>query len=296
MVLKSSTINYYQDDGESFAKVDANSLSFTCRIAGLDNKGDAVILLHGFPETSHMWHKLIPLLKNDGFIVIAPDQRGYSMGARPSGKNAYKIENLVQDVLSIADAFGIEKFHLVGHDWGSAVGWAIVSRFPDRIKSWTALSVPHLSAFLNSYKTNTIQKKKSQYISFFLKPFIPEIYFKIFKFKNLKKIWNYSTDIQITKYLDVFKQPKAIKSALHWYRANIENEQKLLAEIITPTILIWGEKDMAIGYQSIKDTQQFMKGSYQLETLKAGHWLIQEKFESVSKLILLHLNNNKNRN
>jgi len=108
MVLKSSTIKYYQDDGESFAKVDANSLSFTCRIAGLDNKGDAVILLHGFPETSHMWHKLIPLLKNDGFIVIAPDQRGYSMGARPSGKNAYKIENLVQDVLSIADAFGIE--------------------------------------------------------------------------------------------------------------------------------------------------------------------------------------------
>ena len=70
----------------------------------------------------------------------------------------------------------------------------------------------------------------------------------------------------------------------------------MLAEIITPTILIWGEKDMAIGYQSIKDTQQFMKGSYQLETLKAGHWLIQEKFESVSKLILLHLNNNKNRN
>ena len=183
MPIKSENIHFYKKDDESFAEVPANGLTFTCRVAGMENNGDAVILLHGFPETSHMWYEIIPLLAIGGLKVIAPDQRGYSPGARPRGKKSYAMEYLVQDVLSIADSFGLAKFHLVGHDWGSAVGWGLVSNHPDRILSWTAMSVPHLTAFLNAYKTDETQKKKSEYVSFFRKPIIPEIYFCIFGYK-----------------------------------------------------------------------------------------------------------------
>mgnify|MGYP001233984157 CR=1 FL=1 len=296
MVAKSSPIQYSQIDGESFANVPANGLTFTCRVAGMDNDGDAIILLHGFPETSHMWFELMPTLAKEGFRVIAPDQRGYSPGARPSGKNAYKMEYLIQDVLSIADAFGIEKFHLAGHDWGSAVGWALAYHSPDRVYSWTALSVPHLTAFLNAVMTDEVQKKKSEYISFFRKPILPELYFCIFGHKNLKRVWGRCSENQIEKYLGVFKQRKAIKAALHWYRANMGDDNQGIGDIKTPTLLIWGERDMAIGKKGVEDTESYMKGPYQLETLQSGHWLLQESFPDVSELILSQINRYKSSN
>ena len=131
------------------------------------NNGDGIILLHGWPETSHMWVDLMKLLSDKGFRVVAPDQRGYSPQARPNNINEYKIEKIVQDVFSIADSFEFEQFHLIGHDWGASIGWASTYTKPERIITWTAMSVPHLSAFGQALQSDNDQKKKSRYISFF---------------------------------------------------------------------------------------------------------------------------------
>jgi pimeloyl-ACP methyl ester carboxylesterase len=255
----------------------------------MENDGEAVILLHGFPETSRMYYDLIPVLVSEGFKVVAPDQRGYSPGARPSKISDYSIDKLSQDVLNIADAFQFEKFHLIGHDWGSAVGWVTVAFHSDRIISWTALSVPHLDAFFEAINNDTEQKRKSQYIKFFRKPFLPEFYFSIFGYKYLKDIWRKSSEPEIEKYLEVFKKKGALKSSLNWYRANMNNENKRIGDITTPTLIIYGLKDMAIGEKSVDESEKYLKGDYNIEKLESGHWLIQESFEAVSKSIMQHL-------
>ena len=282
-------INYYDIDEESFADISVDELTFTCRISGMENTGDAVILLHGFPETSRMYYDLIPVLVSEGYKVVAPDQRGYSPSARPSKISDYSIDKLSQDVIDIADAFQFEKFHLIGHDWGSAVGWVTVAFHSDRIISWTALSVPHLDAFFEAINNDTEQKRKSQYINFFRKPFLPEFYFSIFGYKYLKDIWRKSSEPEIEKYLEVFKKKGALKSSLNWYRANMNNENKRIGDITTPTLIIYGLKDMAIGEKSVDESEKYLKGDYNIEKLESGHWLIQESFEAVSKSIMQHL-------
>ncbi len=284
------SINYYDTDGESFADVKVNDLTFTCRVSGLENTGDAVILLHGFPETSRMYYDLIPVLVSEGYKVVAPDQRGYSQSARPPKISDYSIDKLSQDIIDIADAFQFEKFHLVGHDWGSAVGWVTAALYSERIISWTALSVPHLDAFFDAINTDKDQQRKSQYIKFFKKPILPELYFKIFGYTYLKNIWRKSSQLEIEKYLEVFKQRGAMKASLNWYRANMNNEDKFIGDITTPTLIIYGLKDMAIGEKSVDESEKYLKGDYKIEKLNSGHWLIQESFEAVSNSILQHLN------
>jgi pimeloyl-ACP methyl ester carboxylesterase len=288
-VAITQNIIYYENDGESFAGVSVDGFTFTCRVGGMDNDGDGVILLHGFPETSRMYYDLIPVLVGEGFKVVAPDQRGYSPGARPPKISDYSIDQLTQDVVNLAEAFKFRKFHLVGHDWGSAVGWATVATHSEKIISWTALSVPHLDAFFEAITTDKEQQKKSQYIKFFKKPILPEFYFSIFGYKYLKDIWRKSSEPEIKKYLEVFKQRGALKSSLNWYRANMKNENKGIGDISTPTLIIYGLKDMAIGEKSVDESEKYLTGEYTIEKLEVGHWLIQEDFDSVSNIILNQL-------
>ena len=277
-------------------KININKLEFNVRTGGLSNKGDAVILLHGFPETSYMYSNLIDLLSNNGYKVIAPDQRGYSQYARPDSKKEYLIDYLVEDIFLIADHFDFKKFHLVGHDWGASVGWVASNNKPERIITWTALSVPHLDAFSDALKSDDDQKNKSRYFKFFKIPFIPEFYFSLNDNKNLKAVWNKSSDEQINEYLKVFSNRDALKGALNWYRANIganNSSIKELGEIYTTTQFIWGNKDMALGRKGAELTKDYMTGEYKFIELDAGHWLIQEDYNKVSSAILSFINNHR---
>ena len=129
-------------------------------------------------------------------------------------------------------------------------------------------------------------------MSFFKKPILPELYFKIFGYKYLKDIWRKSSTLEIEKYLEVFKQRGALKSSLNWYRANTNNINNMIGNIDTPTLILYGIKDMAIGEKSVDESAKYLKGEYNIEKLDVGHWLIQESFESVSNSILKHLNAN----
>lgn len=287
-MLMSEEVKFYNQDNESFADVTTkNNLTFTCRVSGLENTGETVILLHGFPSTSHMWHELIDFLSNENYRVIAPNQRGYSQGARPSEISEYRIDNLVEDVLDIADAMNIDKFHLVGHDWGSAVGWVVTATNKDRILTWTALSVPHLDAFGDAIVNDKTQENKSSYIDFFRMKFLPELYFKFLNYRNLKNIWSSSSELQIEKYMNVFSQRNAITGALNWYRA-IEFDRKI-GDIYVPTLMIYGLNDAAIAEKGVDETEKYIKAPYTLKKLNVSHWIMQESFEEVSVFILDHL-------
>ncbi|MBI1287863.1 MAG: alpha/beta fold hydrolase [Flavobacteriales bacterium] len=276
---------------------EVNGFTFKCRVAG-DTSGEPVILLHGFPETSHMWIPLMERLSENGYYCIAPDQRGYSPQARPTDVKAYEIEELVSDVVGLADAFGFEKFQLIGHDWGSAVGWGVVAYHPDRVKSWTALSVPHLKAFSDAVRFDKKQKKMSQYMGFFQLRGIPEWFMLRKDRKMLKGTWRSSSEEEKLDYLDVIGNKPGLKAALAWYRANykvLKKGQKMdnYLEVKTPTLLLWGKKDFAIGPVGVEGTAQYMKGEYKRVDLDASHWLIQEDFEGCAVPILEHLNSHK---
>ena len=284
-------ISFYTNKDENFADVTTSEgFVFTCRVGGIENNGDAIILLHGFPETSRMWMNLIEVLSKNGYKVIAPDQRGYSKGARPSKIEDYRVSKLTKDVFDIADTFDIDKFHLVGHDWGSAVGWSVAASNKDRIISYSALSVPHVDAFSEAIVNDEIQTKKSYYIDLFKIKYLPEFYFKIFNFWNLKKVLSSSNKDEINNYLEVFSQKDALKSALNWYRATDLGGSKKIGDIYVPTLMIYGTQDMAIGEKGIDETEKFIKSFYRLKKIDSSHWLIQDSFDVVSKEILDHVN------
>jgi pimeloyl-ACP methyl ester carboxylesterase len=135
--------------------------------------GDVVVLLHGFPQFADSWNAVTPALAAGGYRCLAPNQRGYSAGARPQGRRAYRIGELVEDVVALIDASGARRAHVVGHDWGAAVAWAVAVRHPDRLVSLTALSVPHPAAFVRALVTSR-QVLASWYMYFFQLPWLPE--------------------------------------------------------------------------------------------------------------------------
>lgn len=276
-------------------QVKANGFEFTCRTIGSPSDGPGIILLHGFPETSHMWEHTMQHLHEQGYYCIAPDMRGYSSNARPKGMKNYAIQEIAKDIIAIADAKELDVFHLMGHDWGSAIGWSIVGLYPQRVKSWVALSVPHLTALGSAVKYDTTQKKMSSYARVFQLSFLPEAVLKAKDFKRLKEAcWYLSTPEQVAVYQTLFSEKRALTTCLHYYRKNwkrmIQISEKLnIKEVKTPTTLIWGNKDTALGRKAIEDTQQYMKGAYELVELDASHWLVQDKPKEVWKAMDAHL-------
>ena len=155
-------------------KIKIDNLIFDCRTDG-NKEDELIIFLHGFPETSYMWKKLMFSFSENGFYCIAPNLRGYSKGACPKGKKHYSLDKLAKDVLDISEFLNKPKFHLVGHDWGAAIGWKVVHDYKDRILSWTGISVPHLQAFGKAIVVDQEQSKMSQYIKNFQLPYLPAV-------------------------------------------------------------------------------------------------------------------------
>jgi len=280
-------------------EIEAKQMVFRSRGAGLDNvSGEPVILLHGFPETSIMWANMMERLANEGYRCFAPDQRGYSPNARPKGVENYIYQELASDVVALADAIGFGRFHLVGHDWGSVVGWAAILLYPERVHSWTAMSVPHMDAFRSALADDIDQQQRSQYIAFFRTQGQAEKTLTANDFELLRALWSSIPSDQVEEYITVFSQPGALTAALNWYRANsFDLEQgyqgALFGPVWHPTLLIWGNQDIAIGRAAVIRTEQYMKGPYRLVELNAGHWLIQEEPDRVHGEILGHLKSNR---
>ena len=270
-----------------------NQFEYLIRVAGMQNKGPNLVLLHGFPESSIMWDALARQAARDGFRVLAFDQRGYSPGARPTDVAQYRIDTLAADVAKIADAVGFGTFHLVGHDWGAAVGWKAVMNFPERILTWTALSIPHFGAFLDGVVHDPEQKKRSSYFGFFQRPLLPEFLFTYNGQKGMKKLLANLPEPHRNEYLSILAEPGALTAELNWYRAMDVNAlvagRTLNQPITRPTLFIWGTKDFAIAPSVVTKQRPFIRGPYQEIRLDADHALMQHQEKAVIETVLAHL-------
>ncbi len=279
------------------SKLTVSNLVFDILTEG-ESYNEPVILLHGFPETNHMWASLMQDLGKNGFYCVAPNQRGYSPGARPNGKRNYSIENLTNDILQISRTLGVEKFHLVGHDWGAIVGWHFVQHHPDLILSWSALSVPHSQAYCEAVLHDPTQRRMSTYVRSFQVPWLPEYKIKKNDFALLKRLWKNSSKAEMDDYLSVFRESGMVTSAINYYRANYKllmssGKTRILGNIHVPTLFIWGENDFAIAAYGVEKCNEYVKGDYNFVKVKGGHWLIQTNYDELAFEIIDHLNKYK---
>lgn len=273
----------------SIKKIPIENLEFDCRVSG-NEQNELILFLHGFPETSIMWEKLMGKFSSLGFYCIAPDMRGYSKNACPKGVKNYTLKKLGQDILNLADAVGKNKFHLVGHDWGAGIGWYVVFNNHDRILSWTGLSVPHMSAFGKAIRLDKDQQKRSRYIKGFLLPLLPEMMLRQNNFQKFKRLWAHSSPEEVENYLSVFRKKKSLTAALNYYRANIgKSNNDRVGDIEAPTLFIWGQNDFAIGSFAVESGHKYMKGPYTFLALHGGHWLIQTNYPEVETAVITHI-------
>lgn len=264
-------------------EVRASGMTFRCRACGPAD-GEPVILLHGFPETSAMWDRAMGALAGRGYRCLAPDQRGYSPGARPRDSRAYTMDKVASDVTALADAEGFGRFHLVGHDWGAGCGWTVVQLHPERLLSWTSLSLPHMAAFGKALRTVPEQRRKSWYMALFQLPVLPEL---VLGAGSLERTWRRAGE-EVVEYRALFGPYSARKAALDWYRA-ARRRTVAYGEVRVPTLFIWGNRDFAIGRAGVEDTARYMKGDYTFLEVEAGHWLPREAFGQVMEALLAHL-------
>ncbi|MEM7485634.1 MAG: alpha/beta hydrolase [Bacteroidota bacterium] len=278
---------------EATIKIKIDDLTFDCRTDG-DKENELVIFLHGWPETSYMWKKLMFSFSKNGFYCAAPNLRGYSKGACPKGKEQYSLAKLAKDVLDISKHLNKSKFHLVGHDWGALIGWQLVHDNPDNILSWTGISVPHPQAFGKAMVTDKEQIKMSEYVQSFQVPTLPEKHIRKDNFKMLRRLWENCKTEEIDDYLSVFSSPKQLTASINYYRSNYKllrnaAENQILGDITVPTLFIWGNKDIAIGSYSVGESHQYMKNDYEFMELNSGHWLIQTNYDELEKAISKHV-------
>jgi pimeloyl-ACP methyl ester carboxylesterase len=277
-------------DPQGYTIVEANGLSFAVDIRG-DKTGTPVILLHGFPESAVMWDKFMDELTAKGYYAIAPNQRGYSAGARPEDVAQYQLKYLTSDVVAIADELGLKQFHLIGHDWGAAVGWQVAAEHPDRVISYAAISVPHIDAFGKAYREDPEQYESSAYIRFFQKSILPEFMMAKGNYERLRSIWSQHDAAEIEHYVDILSQQGALTSAINWYRANfpVFTNGLDVGKVNVPVTFIWGNQDHALKRSGVDDTKNYVEAEYEFIEMDTGHWIIQENYDELTGHLLAHL-------
>ncbi len=254
--------------------------------------GDLVLLLHGFPQSSYAWRRQVDALGAAGYRAVAPDQRGYSPQARPLEVEAYRTEELVADVLDMADAFGVGRFHVVGHDFGGSIAWSIASAHPDRLRSVAAVSTPHLAAFRRSVIEGE-QREKSAYMLFFQSPEAEELLLAddAAGLRAMYGEWGLSPecDAATEEYVRLLTEPGALTAALNWYRGMKPGEEHV-RPISVPTLYVWSTEDPALGREAAEWTAEHVGGPYRFEVLEGvGHFVAEEVPDVLDRLLLEHL-------
>ena len=265
-------------------------LTFDARVAGPED-GRLVLLLHGFPQSSHEWAREMQALAEAGYRAVAPDQRGYSPRARPTDVAAYGIDHLVADVLAMVDEIGAHQFDVVGHDWGGAVAWYVAGRYPQRVRTLTAISTPHPNAYREAYDgtVSTAQAEAGTYVDFFRLPDQPE---QMMSADGLRTMFLGSglSEADAEAHLSVIGQPGAVTGGLNWYRATHLKDLPPLVSIEVPTLYIWSSGDDYLVREAAEQTKAHVSGPYQFEVLEGvNHWVPEVAADEVNRLLLAHL-------
>ncbi|MCK0092352.1 alpha/beta hydrolase [Rhodococcus sp. F64268] len=265
--------------------VTLGDLTFDVRSAG-PNDGPPIVLLHGFPQTSRCWNAVAEELVRNGMRVLLPDQRGYSPGARPTAVTDYRIDHLRADVLGILDAFDVHDAHIVGHDWGSSVAWHVAAHHPARVRSLTALSIPHLAAFGAALREDEDQKARSTYFSLFREAGKAEHVLLADDAHRLRALYGEGVAADaVDEYVRVLRRPGALTATLNWYRA-MTPDTGALPPVKVPTTYIWSTDDAAVGRFAAELCGHYVDADYTFEVLDGvSHWIPDEAPGAVTAAI-----------
>jgi pimeloyl-ACP methyl ester carboxylesterase len=272
----------------------ASGLMFDVDVAGVPGS-PPVLLLHGFPQTSYTWRHELPALAAAGFFAIAPNQRGYSLHARPKRIEDYAVANLVNDALGIAKSLGAERFHLVGHDWGGQLAWIIAARYSERVRSLTVLSRPHPAAFAAAMKSDPNQADRSRHHRAFQDPNTAKLLLEDGAKRLRRTLAEQGVqDADASAYLERLGTEDAMNAAVNWYRAGAVGGASSLAvdvpAVSVPTLYLWGDADATVGREAAEGTAKFMNGVYRFDVIPgAGHFLTDQVGERVTNALLAHL-------
>lgn len=262
-----------------------DSLAFLALDEG-PSGGVPVVLLHGFPQDAACFDAVVQLLHQQGLRTLRFDQRGYAPGARPSAVGAYRIEALVGDVVALADAAGLGRFHLVGHDWGGGVAWQAARSVPDRLASLTVLSTPHPSAMVRSM-VRSDQARRSWYMGAFQVPGLPERLLAARMRDFLTGAGMGQADA--ARYAARFGDRSSLVGPVNWYRAMTRGGAGMFSggnRVAVPTTYVWGSRDDALGRWAAEHTGDEVAADYRFVELDATHWLPEQEPGAVAKAII----------
>lgn len=253
--------------------------------------GPVVLLLHGFPQDHTSWDAIADGLHAAGFRTIRPDQRGYSPGARPEGVDQYRLGVLAADAVALLDHLGVERAHVVGHDWGGAVAWALGAEHAERVLTLAVLSTPHPAAMSRAMVRST-QGLRSWYMGVFQVPGLSErllapggrFWAGLMRGLPPAAVERYSRNAQ---------EPGALTAMLEWYRAlprDMRRPSVRWRAIRVPTVYVWGGRDPALGEAAARWTADYVHGPYAFVILpREGHWLPECAPAEVLTALLGHL-------
>jgi pimeloyl-ACP methyl ester carboxylesterase len=280
----------------SVRRVARGDLVFDVRVGGPPH-GDPVVLLHGFPQDGTSWDAVVPHLHAAGLRTIVPDQRGYSPDARPKTAGAYRMANLVDDVMAVLDHLDVERAHVVGHDWGGGVAWTMGAARPDRVASLVVVSTPHPDAMMRAIRTSR-QARQSWYFLLFRLPFAERLV-----------AWRLADDLvrtglptdRVDHYVARMAEPGALTGALNWYRAlslrtgtwpdpardDLDPAWRYEHLVTVPTTYVWGARDPALGRTAAEMTAEHVRTDYRFVVLDdAGHWIPETHPEPLARCIV----------
>ena len=274
--------------------IEANGFRFAVDEAG---EGDHLALcLHGFPESRFSWRFQLPLLAELGYRAWAPDLRGYGeTEPKPQDVASYRVERLMEDVAALIDASGAKTVTLLAHDWGAGVGWTFAINRIRPLERLVIMNLPHPAVMQANLRRNWAQLKRSWYMFFFQLPAIPERALTRNDAQGIRRAFfdmavdktNFGPEI-LDRYARDAQRPGAMRAMINWYRAAFRSPGKLAGPypvLETPTLIIWGEQDGALGVELLDGTEAHVR-NLTIERLPGvSHWVQQEAPGKVNAIL-----------
>ncbi|MDQ2048918.1 alpha/beta hydrolase [Natronolimnohabitans sp. A-GB9] len=262
-------------------------------VAAGDERDPLVVLLHGFPEFWYGWRHQLEALVEAGYRVLVPDQRGYNLSEKPDGVESYRLKECSRDIAELIATEGQTSAHVVGHDWGGLVGWDLALRHPTTVDRLAIVNAPHPTVYRQHLVADLEQLRRSWYAAFFQLPWLPEVACRIDDYRFLERALRETaapgafTDMELAHYRRAWEQDGALTGMLDWYRAAARNPSLPPQERVdVPTLLVWGERDVALTTSLAVDSDQRCERS-RLELFpETSHWVQHERPARLTELLL----------
>ncbi|MEU4422805.1 alpha/beta hydrolase [Actinoplanes sp. NPDC024001] len=267
-------------------EVKARGLTFDVYEGGPED-GDPVLLLHGFPQDHREFDLLAPRLQAAGLRTYAMDQRGCSPGARPAQVSAYRLDEVVADALAVLDALGVERAHLVGHDWGAHVAWLLAARHPDRVRTLTAISVPHPRALMLAMRVRPSQRARFAYFQVFRSSVAERL---LLARNGTMLRWMLRPLHHAEQYVAAMHEPGRLTGGLNWYRAFSLDQVAGTGVVTVPTTYVWSDRDGVVGLTAALRTADWVQGDYQLVAMRGvSHWVPEQAPRELADAVLARI-------